>query len=107
VNACMSNFYRDIRQDALGFVFLGTPHRGSGLSTVANWMSLLGHWMGSSTSLLDVLQINSKINEPLHASFMDFLNGEDGCGVGRTLCVYETVKEKFLGYPMSVVSGLA
>jgi hypothetical protein len=44
----------------------------------------------------------SEINQGVHQSFMKFLVG--GCGTRNTVCVFETVRETFLGLSITCVS---
>jgi hypothetical protein len=52
------------------FIFLGTPHRGSPMTSLARLWSLLGYWSGSSLSLLEVMESGSKENDDLHDLFL-------------------------------------
>ncbi|KAK6336188.1 hypothetical protein TWF696_001751 [Orbilia brochopaga] len=94
-------FCSNIRQQAQGFVFLGTPHRGTSFSLRWKLVSLFGFWRGSSTSLLEVVEPGSSINQLLHDSFMSFLRGYRR--LDRTLCVFESMKESFYGFPLTHV----
>lgn len=100
VNAIKSDRgdYQQIKNQAMGFVFLGTPHKGTSLTIAGKLLSLLGYWKGSSTSLLDLLEPDSRENEELHDDFMSFLRGQDR--LKRTLCVFEAVKESIFGVPL-------
>jgi hypothetical protein len=97
------DFCCNIRKHTRGFIFLGTPHRGAQLTIVGKMISLFGHWKGSSTSLLDIIEPKSIINQNLHESFMRFLRG--GCGTENTICVFEAVKESLFGFPIIHVSA--
>jgi len=66
-------------------------------------ISLFGHWKGSNTSLLEVVEPKSTTNQDLHESFMRFLRG--GCKTENTICVFETVKESLFGFPIMHVSA--
>lgn len=93
----------DIYQHTRGFIFLGTPHKGARLTMFGKMISLFGHWKGSSTTLLEVIEPGSTVNEGLHKSFMEFLI--QGCGATNTVCVFEAVKESFFGFPITNVSS--
>lgn len=97
------DFCRNIREHTLGFIFLGTPHKGARLTTVGKIISLLGYWKGSSASLLEITEPKSAVNRQLHDSFMKYLGGN--CGAGNTVCVFEAVKESLFGIPIMHVSG--
>ena len=84
-----------------GFIFLGTPHKGSQLTAVGNMISILGYWKDSSTILLDIVKPESQVNERLHYAFTCLLR--EGCGVANTVCVFETVKEAVHGFPITHV----
>ena len=68
-------------------------------------MSLFGYWKGSSTSLLELIDSKSYVNQELHRSFMQFLI--EGCGTQNTICVFEAVKESLFGFPITHVSIIA
>ncbi|OCL09943.1 hypothetical protein AOQ84DRAFT_290259 [Glonium stellatum] len=78
-------FNRNVRQSSRGFVFSGTPHKGARLTAAGRIISLLGFWKGSSTSLLEVIEPRSTINEVLHEQFMKSLRGN--CGTTNIVCV--------------------
>jgi hypothetical protein len=59
-----------IPECAKGFIFMGTPHQGSGLTVVGKMLSLLSFWDDSSTNLLEVVEPGSKQNEDLHDEFL-------------------------------------
>ncbi|KAI9736709.1 MAG: hypothetical protein M1834_000913 [Cirrosporium novae-zelandiae] len=80
-----------------GFLFLGTSHNGTKLTAVGKMVSLLGYWKGSSTSLLELFEPGSTINEELHNDFMKFL-AKDNI-IERTICILESVKESLYGFP--------
>lgn len=92
----------NICKKTLGNIFLGTPHKGSNLTTAGKLISLRGYWKGSSTSLLDIIEPGSVINR-LHDNFMVFLSTL--CGVSNTVCVFEAAKKSFYGLPITHVSG--
>jgi len=92
----------NIHKQARGFVFLGTPHKGSALTIYGKMRSLLGYWNGSSIDLLEIMNPGSQINKRLHDDFMGLLT--NGCGVKNTLCVIETRKETVFGIPIASVS---
>lgn len=83
-------------------MFLGVPHKGSRLTFLGELASVLGHWSGSKTNLLEVLRPRSSVNEALHEGFLGIL--ENVCGTKNTVCVFESVSESFLGYPITQVS---
>lgn len=91
------NDYQQIRRQAQGFIFLGTPHKGARLTILGKVLSLLTYWRGSSTSLLDLLEPESRENKDLHESFMTFLRDQDR--LKRTLSVFGAVKESIYGVP--------
>ena len=97
------DFCCNVRQQTQGFIFLGTPHRGTQLTVVRKVISLLGHWNGSSTSLLEITEPKSIANQGLHVSFMRFLRGS--CGTANTVCVFEAVKESLFGFPITHVGA--
>ena len=85
-----------------GFIFLGTPHKGSHLTSFGLMQSAFTYWMGSSTSLLEVVKPGSQVNKQLHDHFMSLLTGE-GPGVQNTVCVFETLKEAVFSFPILTV----
>ncbi|RDW87439.1 hypothetical protein BP5796_03133 [Coleophoma crateriformis] len=90
-----------IHQQARGFIFLGTPHKGARLTTIGKRISLLGYWKGSSTKLLENIEPDSEVNRLLHEKFMNFL--KSSCRVENTLCVFEAVKEFLYGFQVTHV----
>ncbi|KAF7511626.1 hypothetical protein GJ744_003789 [Endocarpon pusillum] len=66
-------------------------------------ISLFGHWKGASTSLLEIVEPKSIINQGLHESFMRFLRG--GCEAANTVCVFEAERESLFGFPIMHVSA--
>jgi hypothetical protein len=92
------NDHEQIRRQTRGFIFLGTPHKGARLTILGKVLSLLAYWRGSSTSLLDILEPESRENKDLHESFMMFLRDQDR--LKRTLSVFEAVKESIYGVPL-------
>ncbi|RDW73350.1 hypothetical protein BP6252_07257 [Coleophoma cylindrospora] len=90
-----------IHQQARGFIFLGTPHKGSRLTAIGKRISLLGYWKGSSTNLLDNIEPESEVNRQLHEKFMNFL--KNSCRVENTLCIFEAVKEFLYGFQVTHV----
>lgn len=66
-------------------------------------VSLFGYWKGASTSLLDITEPKSKINENLHISFMKLLR--NGCTTENTICIFESVRETMFGYPITHVGA--
>lgn len=83
--------------DAIGCIFLGTPHKGSPLTAAATLLSLLGHWTGSSTTLLHAIEPGSQENAALHDSFKEKYSGMHN----RLVNVYEA-KPEYLG-PFSLI----
>jgi hypothetical protein len=81
-----------------GIIFMGTPHKGSRLTVFGRLLSVFGHFMGSSTHLLEVIQPSSAVNKDLHTSF---LRGYD---IKTMVCIFEAVRESFLGFPIMHVS---
>lgn len=100
-NAKKDDFCREICQQTKGVIFLGTPHRGAQITILGKMSSLLGFWKGSSTSLLEVIEPKSTINEGMHDSFMDFVK-EHG-RVEDIVCVFEAEPESWLGFPVKLV----
>ena len=96
-------FCQAVAKNTQGLIFLGTPHKGAHLTFFGRVMSLFGHWTGASTSLLEVVRPHSNLNESLHRSFMRYLAGH--CGPQNTVCVFETVSEAILGFPVIQVSA--
>ncbi|KAI9857892.1 MAG: hypothetical protein M1813_008007 [Trichoglossum hirsutum] len=82
-----------------GIIFMGTPHKGSRLTVFGRLLSVFGHFMGSSTHLLEVIQPSSAVNKDLHTSF---LRGYD---IKTMVCIFEAVRESFLGFPIMHVVG--
>ncbi|KAF8511826.1 hypothetical protein BU17DRAFT_96885 [Hysterangium stoloniferum] len=105
VNANLDLQHSNICKQALGFIFLGTPHKGAELAWGARFISLFGFWNGSSTTLLEALELGSPNNQTMHSQFVKFLvNGP--YMPTYTLCVFEAVKESFCGMPfMQVVTS--
>jgi hypothetical protein len=68
-------------------------------------MSLLSFWVGSSTSLLEISDSESIINQSLHESFMLFL--EKSCRTENTVCVFEAIKETLFGFTLAHVSAIS
>ncbi|EXJ92397.1 hypothetical protein A1O3_00947 [Capronia epimyces CBS 606.96] len=82
-----------------GFIFLGTPHEGSELMVFAKAMSLFGHWQGSSSTLLEVLDHRSQENRSLHHDFLT------GYGSTEMVNFYEVMPECMGPFPiMNAVS---
>jgi hypothetical protein len=96
-----ADFCYDITKQVKGFIFLGTPHKGSQLTAIGNMISLLGYWKGSSTSLLDIVKPGSQVNDKLHYDFTSWLR-ENG-KINNTVCVFETVMETIFGFPITHV----
>ena len=99
------DFFRDTRQKARGFIFLGTPHEGARIALLGQIWSLLSFWRSSSTVLLEVTKPDSAINQNMHDDFMGYLRS-DGPGTNNTLCVFEAVKQKFWRMPIIHVGAL-
>ena len=81
-----------------GFIFLGTPHKGSQLTIAGRILSLFGYFVGSSTHLLEVIQPNSTVNKELH---LNFLRDYD---IKNVVCMFEAVRESIWGFPLMHVS---
>lgn len=103
MNAREQKADRNICEQARGFIFLGTPHKGSQLTAFGELISVLGYWRGSSANLLKNVKVGSEVNVRLHDSFMSWLAA--GSGAQNTLCVFETVKEAVYGIPITHVSA--
>lgn len=102
------DFCRHLRQNARGFIFLGTPHRGARITLAGQILSLFGFWRGSSTSLLGIIKPGSAINQSMHDDFMRYLRGGGpGPTVESIVCVFEAVKESLWGWPIMHVSTMA
>ena len=97
------DFCYNICKQTKGFIFLGTPHKGTKLTIIGKMISLFGHWKGSNTSLLEIVEPKSTVNQNLHESFMRVLRR--GCGTENTVCVFEAVKESLFGFPIMHVSA--
>lgn len=67
------------------------------------FVSLFGHWKGSSTSMLEIMDCRSRINKQLHESFMRFLTAR--LRTRNTVCVFEAVMESVFGFPIMHVSA--
>jgi hypothetical protein len=93
---------REILDSLRGFVFLGTPHRGSKLTPIGEMISLLGYWRGSHTTLLKAMRIGSKENDELHDHIFSFIRKREM--FDATLCIVETESEKIWGLPITHVS---
>ncbi|KAJ9660151.1 hypothetical protein H2201_007058 [Coniosporium apollinis] len=85
-------------QQTQGLIFFGTPHKGTWLTFVAKLITLFGHWRGSSTRLLEIMDLNSSFNEQLHKNFVRYL--PSACGTANIVCVFEAVKESVFGLPI-------
>lgn len=92
----------NIKDTAKGFIFLGTPHRGSSITMIGRLFSMLGYWQGASTTLLDSMEIGSTSNEELHTAFLQKISS--GCTAENILCIFEAVKEQIFGFPIMQVS---
>jgi hypothetical protein len=82
-----------------GFVFLGTPHKGSDLSIMGKVLSFLGYWKGASTRLLEVTFPESQENKRLHEDFMDTY------GDVEMVNFYETLKERIGPFDLDIVGS--
>jgi hypothetical protein len=87
-----------------GFIFLGTPHKGSYFIAFGMIKSTFGYWKGSNTSLLEAVKPGSQVNRHLHDQFT-YLIAEKGLVSKNTVCVFETVKEAIFGFPILEVSA--
>ncbi|CAG8293183.1 unnamed protein product, partial [Penicillium salamii] len=92
---------REILDSLRGFVFLGTPHRGSKLTPIGEMISLLGYWRGSDTTLLKAMRTGSKENDELHDHIFSFIRKREL--LDATLCIFETESEKIWGLPITHV----
>ena len=99
-------FGRSIRSKACGFIFLGTPHKGTRIALLGQIWSLLGFWNGSSTSLLEIAKSGSATNQSLHSDFMNYLRS-DGPTTKNTVCIFEAKKQKVWRIPIFNVSVTA
>ncbi|KAI9855300.1 MAG: hypothetical protein M1813_009839 [Trichoglossum hirsutum] len=88
------DFRCNIHEQAKGFIFLGTPHKGTQLTVVGKMISLLSYWIGSNTDLLEAIQPKSVLNEKIHANFMSLHRKKD------MVCIFEAVRESFWGIPL-------
>jgi hypothetical protein len=91
-----TDFRCSIREQAHGFIFLGTPHKGARLTFVGLVISLLGFWGGSSTNMLEIMKPKSKDNQNLHERFIRFMKDHPQ----ETVCVFEAVPESIWGFPI-------
>lgn len=99
-----ANAYRkDICKASRGFIFLGTPHRGSNLTVAGKICALFGYWGGSSTKLLEVIDRRSDINELLHGRFVECYQRDDK----DIVSFYETEPEIVAGFPVMTVSQIS
>lgn len=91
----------------LGFIFLGTPHRGARLTALGKLAGLCSYWQGRSSYWSDVLQPGSFLLEDLQRGFVQVARGK-GRGVGpmsrSVLGVFEARRERLLGLPVTRVS---
>lgn len=97
--------HRSVYERVIGFIFLGTPHRGSKLTYFARVIPLLTYWHGSSTRLLEFMEPRSEANWTLHQNFTSAT--KNGPGI---LCVSEALPEtfKFLywSFPLTEVRSI-
>jgi hypothetical protein len=91
-----------IHEKSRGFIFLGTPHRGSNLTVAGKICALFGYWGGSSTKLLEVIDRRSEVNELLHNRFVDCYFRDDTDIVN----FFETEPEVVAGFPVMTVSQM-
>lgn len=61
----------------IGAVFLGVPHDGSRLSSVGKLMSYGTYWLGSSTELLEALNLGERSLRTLDDEFHRVYRGRD------------------------------
>jgi hypothetical protein len=88
----------------VGIIFLGTPHNGSPLTRFGTLLSYFSYWSGSSTSLLDVVQTESTENRNLHRNFTNLRHNHHYLKeMGNIVCVFEAVRESFLGFALTHV----
>ncbi|KAK8235038.1 hypothetical protein IWZ00DRAFT_564758 [Phyllosticta capitalensis] len=83
--------------EAMGCVFLGTPHGGSSLAPIGKFQCLFGHWSGSSmANLLEAIEPESKKNEILRTNFeTEFRNLSN-----RFISFYEMTPEYLGWFPL-------
>ncbi len=86
-----------------GFIFLGTPHHGSGLTVAARFLALLGYWAGSNTNLLDAIDRESPENQRLHDDFLENFKID----TDKIECFYETAPEVVAGFSLHTVSKIS
>lgn len=88
-----------IDKKLLGILFLGTPHHGSSFTLYGEILSVLGHWVGSSTHLLHITKRGSLENSNLHRSFVELFQD-----MGKRLVNgRETVPEYLGRFPITQV----
>lgn len=87
-----------IAAKTMGFLFMGTPHRGSNFALFATLSSYFSYWRGSRSELLEFLTPSSRELDDLHHSFLQGFNHAYICNF------FETVPIKFKSIPMYPVS---
>lgn len=97
-----SDLEPEILESLRGFVFLGTPHRGSKLTHIGEMISLFGYWRGSDTALLKVMKVGSDASNDLYDRIHSFIYEKDMSR--KTLCVFEAEREFLWGIPITHVS---
>lgn len=93
-------FRETIFDRVIGFIFLGTPHRGAFISYPAILLAVFTRWQGSSTKLLELLRPKSDTNKALRQEFMEARQWWQ-----QLCCVSEAVPETFLSVPLFTVSS--
>lgn len=102
INKLLEESQRIFDPDAIGCIFLGTPHRGSPLAFVGILISLLGYWSGSKTTLLEAIQPRSRENKDLHASFI-----KSYPHISEKLVNFFEVVPEYLGpFPLTLVGAV-
>lgn len=81
-----------------GVIFLGTPHAGSGYSTIGKLYCLFNYWQGASTMLLRYMDPGSKETREVED---EFLSGYDEV---PSIDYYESRPNIILGFRVNLVS---
>ena len=84
-------YRKEIAEQARGFAFLGTPHRGSSLSLPGIFFSMFEYWTGSNLTLLELLRNDSLVLNELHDAFVKATRD------ALIVCFYETLPESLWG----------
>ena len=89
-----------IYQATRGIVFLGTPHRGSGL---AKWGQMLAFSIGllkqTNANIVAVLEQDSEVLERIHNSFQTLVRGRNEESTNRieVVCFWEELPSPGIG----------